>query len=84
MAFPRLNAFSYWMFLFGSLLMHASFLTGSAPDMGWFAYAPLTTIEHSVTSGVDYWVLGLQVLGIASMAAAFNFIVTIINLRARA
>ena len=81
-AFPRLNAFSYWMFLFGSLLMHASFLTGSAPDMGWFAYAPLTTIEHSVTSGVDYWVLGLQVLGIASMAAAFNFIVTIINLRA--
>ena len=81
-AFPRLNAFSYWMFLFGSLLMHASFLSGSAPDMGWFAYAPLTTAQYSVNSGVDYWILGLQVLGIASMAAAFNFVVTIINLRA--
>jgi cytochrome c oxidase subunit 1 len=81
-AFPRLNAFSFWMFLFGTLLMHASFLTMSAPAMGWFAYAPLTSLEFSPASGVDYWVLGLQVLGIASMAAAFNFVVTIINLRA--
>jgi cytochrome c oxidase subunit 1 len=81
-AFPRLNAFSYWMFLFGTVLMNASFLTGSAPDMGWFAYAPLTTNEYSPTSGVDYWILGLQVMGIASMAAGFNFVITIINLRA--
>ena len=81
-AFPRLNAFSYWMFLFGTLLMHASFLTMSAPAVGWFAYAPLTTMEFAPDSGVDYWILGLQVLGVASMAAAFNFVVTIINLRA--
>ena len=81
-AFPRLNAFSYWMFLFGSLLMHASFLTGSAPDMGWFAYSPLTGEQYSPGSGVDYWILGLQVLGIASMAAGFNFVITILNLRA--
>ena len=81
-AFPRLNAFSYWMFLFGSILMHAGFLTGSAPDMGWFAYSPLTGGEYSASSGVDYWVLGLQVLGIASMAAGFNFVITIINMRA--
>ena len=81
-AFPRLNAFSYWTFLFGTILMHTSFLTGSAPDMGWFGYAPLTADQYSITSGVDYWVLGLQVLGIASMAAGFNFVVTIINLRA--
>jgi cytochrome c oxidase subunit 1 len=81
-AFPRLNAFSYWTFLFGAILMHVSFFTGSAPDMGWFAYAPLTSTEYSGNSGVDYWILGLQVLGIASMAAGFNFVVTILNLRA--
>ena len=81
-AFPRLNAFSYWMFLFGALLMHASFLTGSAPDVGWFAYSPLTGLQNSPSSGVDYWILGLQILGVASMAAGFNFVITIINLRA--
>jgi cytochrome c oxidase subunit 1 len=81
-AFPRLNAFSYWMFLFGALLMHASFLTRSAPDVGWFAYSPLTSNEYAATSGVDFWILGLQVLGVASLAAGFNFVVTIINMRA--
>ena len=81
-AFPRLNAFSYWMFLFGALLLNFSFVTNSAPDVGWFAYAPLTSADYSRTAGVDYWILGLQVLGIASMAAAFNFIITILNLRA--
>jgi cytochrome c oxidase subunit 1 len=81
-AFPRLNAFSYWTFLFGALLMHSSFLTGTIPDMGWFAYAPLTGLAHAASNGVDYWVLGLQILGIASMAAGFNFVVTILNLRA--
>ena len=81
-AFPRLNAFSYWMFLFGALLMHASFLTRSAPDVGWFAYSPLTSNEYAATSGVDFWILGLQLLGVASLAAGFNFVVTIINMRA--
>ena len=81
-AFPRLNAFSYWMFLFGAVLMHASFLTRSAPDVGWFAYSPLTSSQFSGGNGVDYWILGFQVLGIASLAAGFNFLVTIINMRA--
>src|SRR5918996_1385138 len=81
-AFPRLNAFSYWTFLFGSLLLHASFLTMQVPDAGWFSYANLTEKPFSPDQGLDYWALGLQVLGVSSMAAAFNFVVTIINLRA--
>ena len=81
-AFPRLNAFSYWMFLFGAILLNISFLTGGAPNVGWFAYAPLTSDTFSIGRGVDYWILGLQVLGVSSLAAAFNFIVTIVNMRA--
>ncbi len=81
-AFPRLNAFSYWTFLFGALLMHFSFIVGQVPDAGWFSYANLTEKPYSSGSGIDYWALGLQVLGVASLAAAFNFVVTIINMRA--
>jgi cytochrome c oxidase subunit 1 len=81
-AFPRLNAFSYWSFLFGALLIHSSFLFQQAPDAGWFSYAPLTEEPYSIGKGIDFWALGLQVLGVASLAAAFNFVVTIINLRA--
>jgi cytochrome c oxidase subunit 1 len=81
-AFPRLNAFSYWTFLFGGLLLNLSFLVGDAPSVGWFAYANLTSNQFSPSNGVTFWVLGLQVLGVASLAAAFNFIVTIINMRA--
>jgi cytochrome c oxidase subunit 1 len=92
-AFPRLNAFSYWVFLFGGLFMTASFFTGNpagtffqgklgAPDAGWFGYAPLTLTRFSPGHGVDYWALGLLILGISSMAGGFNFIVTIINMRA--
>ena len=81
-AFPRLNALSYWLFLFGAILMNVSFFNSSAPDAGWFAYAPLTSTEYSGSSGVDYWILGLQVLGIGTLSAGFNFVVTIVNLRA--
>jgi cytochrome c oxidase subunit 1 len=81
-AFPRLNAFSYWTFLFGALLMHAGFLIGQVPDAGWFSYANLTAAPFSVGKGLDFWALSLQVLGIASLAAGFNFVVTIINMRA--
>ena len=81
-AFPRLNAFSYWTFLFGAILLNVSFLTGGAPNVGWFAYSPLTDETFSAGAGVDYWILGLQVLGVSSLAAAFNFIVTIVNMRA--
>ena len=81
-AFPRLNAFSYWVFLFGGLWLNLSFLLGGAPDTGWYGYANLTSKVFSPGHGVDFWAIGLQVLGVASLAAAFNFITTIINLRA--
>jgi len=81
-AFPRLNAFSYWVFLAGGLFMNASWLFHAAPDAGWFGYAPLTTKAYSPGLNIDFWVLGLQILGLSSLAASFNFITTIINLRA--
>ncbi len=81
-AFPRLNAFSYWVFLFGGILLNLSFFLGGAPDTGWFGYANLTSRQFSPGTGVDYWAVGLQILGVASLAAGFNFIVTILNLRA--
>jgi cytochrome c oxidase subunit 1 len=81
-AFPRLNAFSYWVFLCGSLFLYTSYLHGGAPADGWFGYANLTSKEYSPGTGVDFWAIGLQILGVASLAAAFNFITTILNLRA--
>ena len=81
-AFPRLNAFSYWVYLFGSLFMNSSWLIGAAPNGGWFGYAPLTTMPYSPGLNIDFWMLGLQILGVSSLAAAFNFITTIINMRA--
>jgi len=90
-AFPRLNAFSYWVFLLGGLFLNASWLVGPlfhagmlnvAPDGGWFGYANLTERQYSPGPNIDFWLLGLQILGISSLAAGFNFIVTILNLRA--
>ena len=81
-AFPRLNAFSFWAFLFGGILLNLSWLTGDAPNAGWFAYAPNTEPQFNPRNGVTYWILGLQILGIASLAAGFNFLTTIINMRA--
>src|ERR671932_700773 len=81
-AFPRLNAFSYWVYLFGGLFINVSFVFAAAPDGGWFGYAPLTTLQYSPGLNQDFWVLGLQILGVSSLAAAFNFITTIINMRA--
>ena len=81
-AFPRLNAFSYWVFLGGGVLMNLAFLLGGALDVGWFAYANLTELRFSPGHGVDFWLFGLQLLGFASLAAGFNFMITIINMRA--
>jgi cytochrome c oxidase subunit I len=81
-AFPRLNALSYWIFISGALFLNASWLFGVAPDGGWFGYANLNTRQFSPTLSIDFWMLGLQILGISSMLAGFNFIVTIINMRA--
>jgi cytochrome c oxidase subunit 1 len=81
-AFPRLNAFSYWVFLLGGLFLNVSFLFGTAPDTGWYGYANLTSRQFSPGPNVDFWNMGLQILGVASLAAAVNFFVTIVNLRA--
>jgi cytochrome c oxidase subunit 1 len=90
-AFPRLNAFSYWVFLLGGLLMNASWVAGPlfhagrlnvAPNAGWFGYANLTSRQYSPGPNIDFWLFGLQILGVSSLAAGFNFIVTILNLRA--
>ncbi|MFI5311965.1 MAG: cbb3-type cytochrome c oxidase subunit I, partial [Gemmatimonadales bacterium] len=81
-AFPRLNAFSYWVYALGGLFITIPILFNAAPNGGWFGYAPLTTIQFSGGLNIDFWVMGLQILGISSLAAAFNFITTIINMRA--
>jgi len=82
MAYPRLNALSIWLFIFGGLMLYASFITGGAPGAGWFSYAPLSEKPYSATTGMDYWVLGLLITGVASIAGALNFIVTTLNMRA--
>ena len=81
-AFPRLNALSYWIFLAGGLFLNASFLVGTPPNGGWFGYANLTSRQFSPGLHIDFWLLSLLVLGVSSMIAAVNFIVTILNMRA--
>src|SRR5205823_9986158 len=85
-AFPRLTAFSYWVFLFGGLFLYSSFLLGGAPNGGWFGYAPLSVqkITGSVpfAHNMDYYAIGLIILAIASTVSAVNLVVTIINMRA--
>src|SRR6266508_693688 len=81
-AFPRLNALSYWIFLAGGIFLNASFLVGAPPDVGWFGYANLTSKQYAPGLAVDFWLLSLQILGVSSMIAAVNFIVTILNMRA--
>jgi cytochrome c oxidase subunit 1 len=90
MAFPRLNAFGYWMTLFGGLLLYSSYLVapglagaGSAPDVGWFAYAPLTGRAFSPGHSTDFWILSLLISGIGSMVSAVNVIATIVCLRCK-
>jgi cytochrome c oxidase subunit 1 len=113
MAFPRLNALGYWLLFFGGLFLTSSFLFGSAPNAGWFSYAPLTETTPSCTAAhiaaqtfqqqafaaatkavngaqgcfgpganMDFWIIGVNLLGIASILGSLNFIVTILRLRA--
>jgi len=81
MAFPRLNAFSFWIFLFGGLLLYYSFIAGGAPDTGWFSYAPLSERAYSTSTGLDYWALGLLGVGVGTVAGGINLIVTILTRR---
>src|SRR6202522_1777820 len=88
MAFPRLNAFSFWMTAFGGVLLYFSFIggnglygAGNAPDVGWFAYAPLTARAFSPGHSTDFWTLALLVSGVGSIGTAVNFIATILCMR---
>jgi cytochrome c oxidase subunit 1 len=80
MAFPRLNALGYWLFLFGGVILMLSFFAqGGAAKSGWTSYPPLSV--QSIGNGQDLWILGLHVLTLSSLAGAINFIVTIVNMR---
>ena len=85
LAFPRLNSLGFWLFLFGGLLLYFSFLggdglygAGTAPDVGWFAYAPLTGTAFSRGNSTDYWILGIMVSGLGSTMTALNLLTTIL------
>ncbi len=88
MAFPRLNAFSFWMTVFGGLLLYFSLAganglygAGNAPDVGWFAYAPLTSRTFSVGHSTDFWTLALLVSGFGSIGTAINIVATVLCMR---
>ncbi|MBV9581924.1 MAG: cytochrome c oxidase subunit I, partial [Chloroflexi bacterium] len=81
MAFPRLNAFSYWLFLFGGIVLYFSFLNGTPPDIGWFSYAPLSEPPFSLEVGVNYWAIGLLLTSAGTIATGVNLFVTVVCLR---
>src|SRR4029434_9040677 len=82
-AFPRLNMFSYWLFLFGGLIAFSGFLTpGGAASFGWTCYAPLSTAVRSPGIGGDLWIMGLWMAGLGTILGAVNFITTVITMRA--
>ena len=100
-AFPRMNAVSFWIFFFGGVFLYSSFVfgttgppeggflaeevgrLGSAPNGGWFGYAPNSGVRFSTGTVLDYWSIGLQILGLASLISSINFIVTVFNMRAK-
>ena len=88
MAFPRLNAWSFWMSALGGIILYFSFVggsglygAGSAPNVGWFAYAPLTSRAFSVGHSTDYWIVGILVSGFGSVGTALNVLTTILAMR---
>jgi len=81
-AFPRLNAVSFWLFFFGAMLLNLSFVIGGSPDAGWSAYFPLASTEFSPTVGNNYYSLSLQIAGIGTLMTGINFLVTILKMRA--
>ncbi|MGZ3305273.1 MAG: cytochrome c oxidase subunit I [Asticcacaulis sp.] len=82
MAFPRLNALSFWLFLFAGLFLYASFPFGQAPDAGWFNYVPLSNKVYDTGINIDVYALGMVLLGISTTVGAANFVVTLFRLRA--
>jgi cytochrome c oxidase subunit 1 len=82
MAFPRLNAFSFWLLLFSGVVMFSSYFFDAVPNAGWTAYPPLTGPTYTPGPNTDFWILGLHLGGLSSLFGAINFIVTTLNLRA--
>ena len=80
-AFPRMNALSFWVFLFGGLFLNSAWLLGGGADGGWFNYAPNSSVTFSPSHGIDFYALGLQITGIASLVSAINLITTVLNMR---
>jgi cytochrome c oxidase subunit 1 len=88
MAFPRLNAWGFWMFLFGGLVLYMSYFAsmglygaGTAPDVGWFAYSPLAGKAFSRGNATDYWILGILISGFGSISGAINMLTTTLTMR---
>ncbi|HSX18211.1 MAG TPA: cytochrome o ubiquinol oxidase subunit I [Candidatus Saccharimonadales bacterium] len=81
-AFPFLNATSFWLYFAGAMLINSSLLIGGFAATGWLAYPPLSELAYSPGAGVDYWIWGLQIAGIGSLLSGINFLVTILRMRA--
>ncbi len=81
-AFPRINAFSFWIFFFGGLMLNTSWFLGGGADGGWFNYAPNNGIAYSPSTGIDFWNIGLLIVGIGSLTGSVNLITTVLNMRA--
>jgi cytochrome c oxidase subunit 1 len=81
-AFPRLNALSFWAFLFGGIFLNSSWFLGGGADGGWFAYAPNTGVTFSPSHGMDFYAIGLQIAGIGSLVGGVNLVTTVLNMRA--
>jgi cytochrome c oxidase subunit I len=81
-AFPRINAFSFWVFFTGGLFLSSSWVLGGAPDGGWFNYAPQNGVLWTPTPGIDFWNLGLILTGMGSLTGSVNLITTVLNMRA--
>ncbi|EWG08539.1 cytochrome aa3 quinol oxidase subunit I [Cytobacillus firmus] len=81
-AFPRLNALSFWLYFFGAMLFNISFVIGGSPDSGWSSYFPLAGTEYSESVGTNYYMLALQISGLGTLITGINFITTILKMRA--
>ncbi|MFM9132530.1 MAG: cbb3-type cytochrome c oxidase subunit I, partial [Actinomycetota bacterium] len=81
-AFPRLNALSLWLLVIGGIVLNLAWFLGGAADGGWFMYAPNSGPVFSPSNGVDFWTVGLQIAGVASLIGSINLIVTVLNMRA--
>ena len=81
-AFPRLNALSFWLFFMGAMLFNISFVVGGSPDAGWTSYFPLAGNDFSQSVGTNYYMLAIQIAGIGTLISGINFITTIFKMRA--